>query len=101
MHNAVHSAQAQGDAKMRNLYQRLTEAGIETDHHESDLYVRATPEAFKILREEKRAGCYTFRSQLDGKLWVDVPFAYQPFWDAVQNRSQLEAAERAWAKGDL
>lgn len=69
-----------------SLYAAIVAEGIKTDHHESDLYVRATPRAFAILREFKRAGCHTFRSQIDGLLWIDVPFAYEPFWKAVARR---------------
>lgn len=65
------------------LYETLQSAGCEMDSHESDLYVRATAEATTILKrfptqwENARA----FTSQIDGKLWYDVPFAFQPWWE--------------------
>jgi len=29
----------------------------------------------------------TFKSDLDGKRWLDVPFAYEPFWEKKSSRS--------------
>jgi hypothetical protein len=38
---------------MKSLYRRLLEAGCEIDNHESDLYVRDTPEARAIIAQYK------------------------------------------------
>jgi hypothetical protein len=63
-----------------SVYQQLVTAGCEIANHESDLYVVATKAAATIL-----AG-YEFRENVrqfkgtDGRLWFDVPFAYEPFW---------------------
>jgi len=74
------------ETKTIDLYDALVAAGVPVDHHESDLYFRATPEAWAIYNTVRAAmnyiGCAatTFFSQVDGKLWVDVPFAYSPWW---------------------
>jgi hypothetical protein len=66
-----------------DLFEQIKAAGIPFDNHESDLYVLVTPGSRKIIAEACRLNdASTFISQLDGKLWYDVPFAYQPFWDA-------------------
>lgn len=54
------------------------------DHHESDLYVRWTNASEKVLEEcGKGSGLWveSFRDQITGKLWFDIPFAYTPFWE--------------------
>lgn len=64
-----------------SLYQALVDAKCEIDNHESDLYVKATPEVEKIIRQHA-CNASRFVSQIDGSLWWDVPFAYEPFWEA-------------------
>jgi hypothetical protein len=79
-------------ADERSLYERLLEAGCQMDHHESDLYVRMVPDAVKILREHygvrfgTHGGCTLFRSPVDGRIWIDCPFMYDPFWQRVRAR---------------
>lgn len=63
-------------------------------HHESDLYLRATPEASAMVAEHRRefgrTSVSTFIDQIDHALWFDVAFAYDPWW--------LERAQRAMQK---
>jgi hypothetical protein len=65
-----------------SLYEKLKEAGIKLDSHESDLYFEMSGRAMRIATqfsvEMKAATVFT---GTDGKLWVDVPFAYQPWWE--------------------
>ncbi len=70
------------EAKMRNngsLFDELEAAGCQLDNHESDLYVRDTPEARAILNQHGQKFT-TFTSDADGQRWLDVPFMYAPFW---------------------
>jgi len=76
-----------------SLYQALTAAGIETANHESDLYFPAHPTALAILKQYplQKANAEYFINQAlpnKGERWVDVPFAYEPFWDKVRARSK-------------
>lgn len=74
-----------------DLYEQLRAAGIETDNHESDLCFPVTPESTAILKEQpewRRESVTTFHSQVDGRLWYDVPFGFTPFWDKVQERAR-------------
>ena len=74
---------------MTSLYQALTVAGCEIDHHESDLYVKLTPTALAVIRTfpgmYDEGSRFMFRSKVDGKMWLDFPFAYEPFWAAKQH----------------
>lgn len=61
------------------LYQDLKRKRIETKNHYSDLYVKDTPKARELCKAWDKdftvfTGCY------DGERWLDVPFAYDPFW---------------------
>ena len=78
---------------MKSLYQRLTEAGCQTDSHYSDLYVRYDEKARAVIdeyrHENKLTGwglCSFFISQIDGKQWVDLPFFYEPYWTSNLNQ---------------
>jgi len=66
----------------KSLYDRAIEQGLEMGSHESDLYLKVTPESYKLIKNYKyRPNVTTFISQIDKALWYDIPFAYQPFWD--------------------
>lgn len=81
-------------AKDKELYSRLKDAGCELDRHESDLYVLDTVEARAIIEAYEAGGGLTnksyFSSDSDGRRWIELPFAYQPFWDA---KTSAEAGE--------
>lgn len=70
------------------LYRDLVDAGADTDHHESDLYVVVTPETTAIIMRYRgdRDMPRTFKSNTDGKLNYDIPFGYEPFWEEKQRR---------------
>ena len=70
-----------GRIPAEELARQLTDANVETDNHESDLYVKGSERARKILIRSGW-GFEAFSSALDGSLWYDVPFAYVPFWKA-------------------
>lgn len=79
------------------LFGALRAAGIETANHESDLYFPASPEALAILARFplQKSIAERFINQAPpnvGETWVDVPFAFQPFWEKVAERSaKMEA----------
>jgi hypothetical protein len=70
----------------RTLYAALRAAGIEIDHHESDLYFPETEQTTLILATFPRIKAVRFTSQIDGKPWYDVPFGYLPWWEQRSNR---------------
>lgn len=81
-----------------SLYRRLKKAGCEIASWQSDLYVRATPEAVDIVKrysEETgiKLGYNGFISKSDGLRWIEAPFAFEPFWAArtIKAASDTEA----------
>ena len=73
-------------AEFVNLYQVLKDAGAELDSHESDLYAKATPEVLAIV--EASGWSYSrFISQIDGQQWLDLPFAFYPWWENRQAKA--------------
>ena len=85
---------------MASLYKDLVRAKIPTDHHESDLYVLDTPEARETI---KKYGYKfkTFTSCSDGKRWIDVPFAYEPFWEKAATRKPRSHTTKRRATGKI
>jgi hypothetical protein len=69
-----------------NLYDDLVGAGIPLDHHESDLYVLHTPMAVSIIRQHGQLGTPFIGT--DGKRWLDIPFAYMPFWRSREGKAK-------------
>lgn len=79
-------------ATTKTLYEQLLDAGFsevdDTLHsHESDLYVKSTPESDAIVRGWLDENDYSeghsarkFRSEIDRTPWWDVAFAYDPYW---------------------
>ena len=83
-----------GHSSSGSLYEQLKAAGCAIDHHESDLYVRDSETARKIIKagndasrkanSGQRWATSTFTGT-DGHRWIDIPFAYDPWW---QKRSR-------------
>ena len=69
----------------QNVYNELQSAGVELDHHESDLYAKKDANSAAIIENYKyKRNVTTFRSQVDGLIWYDIPFAFIPFWKNKQ-----------------
>jgi len=69
---------------VKTIYQQLSDALLpeEIDNHESDLYVKKCLRSTAILEEYEFWGnVTTFRHQVTGERWYDVPFAYDPYWE--------------------
>lgn len=89
-----------------SLYEKIKALKIPFDSHRSDLYFLATPESRKIVKESGRHP-YPFISPRDGKVWIEVPFAYDPFWRTPRKRRKNSpwlfrghaAAPKGWGKG--
>ena len=74
-----------------NPYKALLAADVPMDSHESDLYVLATAQALSIVKASAWTFTY-FRSAIDGRQWLDIPFAYEPFWERRQRRATADTA---------
>lgn len=70
----------------QTLYHALKEINAEIESHESDLYVKKTPEVTNIINQFKENGANfsvgSFVSQIDNAVWYDIPFEYIPFWES-------------------
>jgi len=66
----------------KTLMQAVIESGLPHDHHESDLYIKDSPEARALIEQygHFREGGKKFRpftSQIDHERWLEVPFSYE------------------------
>jgi hypothetical protein len=66
----------------KTIYAAMLAAGVPIDHHASDLYVKDTPITRGVLQEYPDQCRSTFRSQIDDERWIDLPFAFDSFWEA-------------------
>ena len=64
-----------------SLYQECLELAVPIDSHESDLYIQASVLARELLKKHGKAE-NAFISQVDGRVWFDVPFAFDPWWQS-------------------
>ena len=76
---------------MATIYELATArmAPEEIDSHESDLYLKKTEVSEALVAEyQHRDNVTTFVDQIEGILWYDVPFAYDPFWIEKEQRAK-------------
>jgi hypothetical protein len=89
---------------LHDLYQKFVDAGCEMDTHESDLYVKVTPESQAIVDGYEYANTVpTFISNIDQEKWFDIPFGNKPFWDAktgVRKAESKDAKDGSQARVD-
>jgi hypothetical protein len=69
-----------------SLYSELVAAGIPVSNHYSDLYFQASAQSIEILKRFplERGNATWFWNQAPphkGEQRVDVPFAFEPFWE--------------------
>ena len=68
----------------KTIKEQLLELGMkpeEIDSHCSDLYVLKNSISDKFVSEyEFKSIVTTFRSELDKKLWYEIPFAYTEYY---------------------
>ena len=66
-----------------SIYTKAKALGIETAHHESDLYLPVNDQTRALVKEHRATGgsASTFVCNIDKKLWYDIPFHYDPWWE--------------------
>lgn len=70
-----------------DIHAEAVKLGVKIGAHESDMYLPVTPETSRLVEQyEFKGNVKMFTSQIDGKKWYDIPFAYQPYWDRVEGR---------------
>ena len=66
------------------LWEHIKTHGIEHGCHASDLYIPVNDETRALIKAyDFKCNVTMFVSNTDKKLWYDIPFAYQPFWERV------------------
>lgn len=72
---------------MNNIYTEAKKLGIPMDSHESDLYLKVTPESTELVKKYDKNGIANrFTSQIDFTAWYDLPFMFTPFWENKQRK---------------
>lgn len=78
-------------SKTIDIYTEAKRAHLEIDSHYSDLYLRSGPEADALVRlrrlQSGMAPERKFTSNIDGKSWWDIPFAFSPYWEKRQRKA--------------
>lgn len=76
-----------------DIYSIVIAENIPHASHYSDLYIPVTPRTTQIVHDHAKAlktkglgMVKTFKNQVEGGLWYDIPFAYTPYWDAKQKK---------------
>lgn len=82
-------ATAKAEPAPSSLYKDIIAAGIETDHHESDLYVRDCEQARAIIAKYGQPIHQFWADDGTGR-WLDVAFQYEPYWEAKQKKEKDE-----------
>jgi len=76
-----------------SIWAEVVARGIPYDTHESDLYIPVNDETRALVRGSGRS--YTvFFSSMDHKMWYDIPFAYEPWWEKRTGRRNPGTAGR-------
>jgi hypothetical protein len=66
-----------------SIYQQFNQAGAEIHSYNSDMYVFDTKENREILSQHSEIQTFSsFRDNVTGKRMIDIPFAFDPWWDA-------------------
>lgn len=68
---------------MESFYQEIVKRNIEHSNRYSDLLVKECKELDEVLLkfpQFKRGLRVRFRSLIDGELWNEFPFLYEPYW---------------------
>ncbi len=73
-----------------NLYDEAVAQGIPTDNHESDLYLKDS-EITRALLRVAHVDAKAFVSNVDGRMWWEIPFAFSPWWRARQSKPESGA----------
>ncbi len=72
--------------KTKTIYQ-LSMSEMQQDEissHMSDLYLKCTPVSENLVSGyEFKQSVHKFRSDIDGSMWFDIPFANDLFWAKI------------------
>jgi len=69
---------------MPTVYECAKDHGAVIENWCSDLYIKFDPDIWKVLCDECPDGLRNAQhfTSHDGTRWIDVPFGYDPYWEA-------------------
>ena len=68
-----------------SLYQDLVKLGVPHSNRASDLYFPVTEQTTGLVKKWKKKTTLVvnkFTHEVEKTLWYEIPFAYDPFWEA-------------------
>jgi len=69
------------------IYNELKKENVPIGSHESDLYCKVTKVSKKIVeRYVLKRSVRSFKNQIDGSLWFDIPFEYEPYYSRLNKK---------------
>lgn len=69
------------------LFNQVKALGIPYANHETDLYIPVTDQTRKLIDAyEFKSNVTTFKNQVEGGIWYDIPFAYLPAWESKSRK---------------
>jgi len=73
-----------------SLYSEIVAAGIPYGNHYFDLYFKKTPQSMAILEKYplNHKNAEEFLNRITKERWIDVPFAYCPYWEEKESNQQ-------------
>lgn len=64
-----------------SIYEKMVQSGVRIENHCSDLYVPKNETTDEIVQLfAYRTITETFMDNIDGTLWYNIPFCYDPYW---------------------
>ena len=78
-----------------SIHEQLKAAGCEIHNHESDLYVPVDEISAPIVNAwEFKNQVERFPDATNGRLMYCLPFAYDPYWNRLEDRCRNEPVRR-------
>lgn len=78
------------------LYEDCVKAGVQIEHHYSDMYIPVNETTQKLVAEHVKNGGAKpefFKSNIAPHgLWYDIPFAYLPYWQEKEEENDRRRA---------
>ena len=72
----------------KSIYEQVIELNIEHDHYYSDLYIPVNDTTRDLVASYGHTIDFEFfSSNIDGKLWYDIPFSYDPYWQKLEKNN--------------
>jgi hypothetical protein len=75
-----------------SIYSEVKASGGYISNHASDLYIEVNDENTALIVKHGGKSITVFRNRVTGKMCYDIPFAFDPYWEATQAGAVRRAA---------